>query len=82
MLSKKKYCIFIYPFERCGGFYKGRLHSVALSFFVLFVCLSVCLAGWVSGLVGWFVGWLICLVSFLFCFGLAWFDLFWFGVVC
>ena len=42
-------------------------------------CLSVCLAGWV----GWLVCWMVDLfVSFLFCFSLAWFELFWFGVVC
>ena len=51
----------MYPCERFGGFFKDRLHCVALSF--LF-CLSGCLFGSLGGWVGWFVGWLICLVCF------------------
>ena len=41
-------------------------------------CLSVCLFGWV----GWLIGLLVDLFGLFLCFGLAWFDLFWFGAVC
>ena len=54
--------------------------------FCLSVCLFVCLFGWLGGGVGWLVCWVVDLfvwfVSFLFCFGLAWLDLFGFCVVC
>ena len=48
-------------------------------------CLSGCRFVWLGGWVGWLVCWVVDLFGlffFLFCFGLAWFDLFWFGVVC